>query len=263
MESNNNFSALILDRANHLYCGSWKYCAPDQKGNPSIPCQDQKSSVYSTLECQKFRQQQNDFRNDKNVSDYLLGCYNNTGKCAEAAHQIAKDQQGPYKSDQRKCDPSKIKYHNLNKQWYDFCLNYPSSPYCYEHSIYKYKYEDPYQRDQTVCYTGDDPCGLNCDHMSYYKSTPSIYADKCCPGNKITKDPNSTTFQPIPDPSICQSYTPCYDDIEHNLKYYCGKGDQKDEPTAISVTNKEEAQKIGQTFYDCIPYCGNRQRFEF
>ncbi len=267
MESNNNFSALILDRANHLYCGNCEYCAPDQKGKPSIPCEDKDNN---TLPCQKFRQQQNDFRNRKNVSDYLLGCYENTAKCIEAAHQIAKDQQGPYKPDQRKCDPSKIKYRNLNKLFYDWCAEYPSSPYCYEHSIYKYKYEDPYQKDQTVCYIGDDPCGLNCDNMSYYKSTPSYYASgnnyekvDCCPGNKVTKDPNNTTFKPIPDPSICQSYTPCYDYIEDNVKYYCGKKDQKDDPTAISVTSKDEAKKIGKTFYGCIPSCGNRQRFEF
>lgn len=263
MNNNNNFSALIKDRSNHLYCGSWKYCAPDDNGKPSIPCQDQNSSSYNSRECQLFRKQQDEFLRGYNISEYLVGCYNNTRECAEAGNKLAKEKENPYKPDRGHCDRSKIKHFDIDKSDYDNCLNYTSfrHPYCYEHSIYKYKYEDPYQKDETVCYIGDDPCGLNCDEMSIYRSTPKKYVKKCCPGNKIKKDPKSN-FKPVPKPLECQYYTPCYDNYDKydNLKYYCGNGE---EDRYISVPDKKLAKNIGKAFFECIPFCEDKRRFKF
>ncbi len=285
MSLENNLSALGYTESGSQYdgsldqellCTNWqnvntgyyqKVCSFDKNGNPTIRCYDKNNINYFSEDCQNFRY----YQSGNNWQKYkykgapplkFVNCYRDRDECDKAAEKKSHVPGIPYTSDRGDCDKTKKSKYEISSDWFNWCTENPNSPYCYPIADFKYKYEDPYEKNFNTCYVGDDPCNLNC-HPDYIY-IPYVYADKCCPGNRIRKNPNTTIspIQPIPDPSICQSYTPCYDDIEHNLKYYCDKGDQKEKNT-ISVTSKEEAQKIGKTFYDCIPSCGNRQRFEF
>ncbi len=47
------------------------------------------------------------------------------------------------------------------------CNQRENTQYCYPIADFKYKYEDPYEKNFNTCYVGDDPCNLNCSNYIY------------------------------------------------------------------------------------------------